>query len=88
MSADEEPEDDFSDDDDDEFDEDDYEEDGSDLFEVTREPRTICQLCGGAGFIASPVMAVIGGTPRTIDNGRPCPHCDGNRTFTGLIPPV
>jgi hypothetical protein len=83
MSEDEEEDDDYSDDEESEFD-----EDGSDLFEVTREPRTICQLCGGAGFVANPVLAIIGGTPRTIDNGRSCPHCDGNRTFTGLIPPL
>jgi hypothetical protein len=87
MSEDEEQEDDYSEDDDEGFEED-FEEDPSDLFEVTREVRTVCQLCGGAGFVANPVLAVIGGTPRTVDNGRSCPHCDGNRTFTGLIPPL
>jgi hypothetical protein len=58
------------------------------LFDVTEEPRTVCQLCGGAGVIADPKLAVIGGVPRTIDNGRQCPHCDGARTFTGMIAPL
>jgi hypothetical protein len=69
------------------FDEDDV-EDEDDLFGVTSEPRTICHLCGGAGFIANPTSAVIGGAPRTVDNGRECPHCVGARKFPGLIPPL
>ncbi|MBW4721083.1 hypothetical protein [Saccharothrix obliqua] len=71
-------------DDEDEFDED----EDDDLFGVTSEPRTICQLCGGAGFIAHPTAAVIGGVPRTVDNGRECPHCAGSRKFPGLVPPL
>lgn len=64
------------------------EEEEDDLFAVTPEPRTVCHLCGGAGFIASPTLAIIGGAPRTVDNGRECPHCQGSRTFNGLIPPL
>lgn len=79
-TGDEEPED-FADD----FD---NEEEEDDLFAITPEARTICHLCGGAGFIANPVLAIIGGTPRTIDNGRECWHCKGARTFVGMIPPV
>ncbi|GAA3876277.1 hypothetical protein GCM10022243_46480 [Saccharothrix violaceirubra] len=59
-----------------------------DLFGVTSDPRTICHLCGGAGFIANPTLAVIGGSPRSVDNGRECPHCLGARKFPGLVPPV
>ncbi|MFD1152142.1 hypothetical protein [Saccharothrix hoggarensis] len=88
------------DDDDDDFDpadgagfdedgfDDDDEEDEDDLFGVTSEPRTICHLCGGAGFIANPTSAVIGGQPRTVDNGRECPHCLGARKFPNLVPPL
>jgi hypothetical protein len=64
------------------------EEDEDDLFAVTPEPRTVCHLCGGAGFVASPTLAIIGGASRTVDNGRECPHCAGSRTFNGLIPPM
>lgn len=70
----------------DELDEDEDDEDG--LFTVTAEARTICHLCGGAGYLANPVAAVIGGVPRTIDNGRECPHCTGSKTFPGMIIPV
>ncbi|MBP2337951.1 hypothetical protein [Saccharothrix coeruleofusca] len=87
----EDDEDDFEPDDfepdDDEFDDED-DEDEDDLFGVTSEPRTICQLCGGAGFIAHPTMAVVGGVPRSVDNGRECPHCNGARKFPGLVPPL
>lgn len=83
-TGDEEPED-FSDDFDDEEAED---EDENDLFAVTPEPRTVCHLCGGAGFIADPKPAIIGGVPRTIDNGRECWHCNGARTFVGMVPPA
>ncbi len=72
----------------DEFVDDEDEEDEDDLFGVTSEPRTICQLCGGAGFVAHPTSAVIGGVPRTVDNGRECPHCHGARKFPGLVPPL
>ncbi|MFE9751595.1 hypothetical protein ACFYOT_42370 [Saccharothrix saharensis] len=82
-----EPEEDEEDFDEDGFDEDDV-ADEDDLFGVTSEPRTICHLCGGAGFIANPTSAVIGGVPRTVDNGRECPHCTGARKFPGLIPPL
>lgn len=81
----------MSEDDEDEFAEDDEfedEEDPDDLFAVTPEPRTVCHLCGGASYIAAPTLAIIGGAPRTVDNGRECPHCKGARTFNGLIPPV
>ncbi|MBB5804646.1 hypothetical protein F4560_004414 [Saccharothrix ecbatanensis] len=89
----EDDEDDFEpEEDDDEFDEDGFDEDDvedeDDLFGVTSEPRTICHLCGGAGFIANPTSAVIGGAPRTVDNGRECPHCKGARKFPGLVPPL
>ncbi|MCP2166748.1 hypothetical protein [Goodfellowiella coeruleoviolacea] len=57
-------------------------------FEVSEEAHTICHLCGGAGFIANPVQAVIGDVPRTIDNGRPCPACDQDGFLVGLVPPV
>ncbi|MEU5693825.1 hypothetical protein [Actinosynnema sp. NPDC020468] len=77
----------FEGEEDDEF-EDEEEEDEDDLFGVTSEPRTICHLCGGAGFIANPTLAVIGGAPRTVDNGRECPHCQAARKFPGLIPPL
>ncbi|WP_121008078.1 hypothetical protein [Saccharothrix australiensis] len=66
----------------------DEEEDEDDLFGVTSEPRTICHLCGGAGFVAHPTSAVIGGVPRSVDNGRECPHCRGARKFPGLVPPL
>ncbi|MFT7838848.1 hypothetical protein Q5530_22135 [Saccharothrix sp. BKS2] len=79
------PEDEFDPEVEDEFDE---EEDEDDLFGVTSDARTICQLCGGAGFIANPTSAVIGGAPRTVDNGRECPHCNGGRKFPGLVPPL
>ena len=72
----------------DEFDDEEDVEDEDDLFGVTSDARTICHLCGGAGFIANPTTAVIGGTPRTVDNGRECPHCNGARKFPGLVPPV
>ncbi|MEU4442854.1 hypothetical protein AB0K14_28175 [Actinosynnema sp. NPDC050801] len=89
---DDDEEDDFDpEEDEDGFDDDDAEdedEDEDDLFGVTSEPRTICHLCGGAGFIANPTSAVIGGAPRTVDNGRECPHCTGARKFPGLIPPL
>jgi len=84
----EDEDDDFEPEDDDFEDEEDDEEDEDDLFGVTSEPRTICQLCGGAGFVAHPTSAVIGGVPRTVDNGRECPHCQGARKFPGLIPPL
>lgn len=89
----EDDEDDFEpEEDEDEFDEDGFDEDDvedeDDLFGVTSEPRTICHLCGGAGFIANPTSAVIGGAPRTVDNGRECPHCNGARKFPGLVPPL
>ncbi|KOX18799.1 hypothetical protein ADK67_35240 [Saccharothrix sp. NRRL B-16348] len=85
---DDDDEDDFDpEEDEDGFDDDDV-EDEDDLFGVTSEPRTICHLCGGAGFIANPTSAVIGGAPRTVDNGRECPHCVGARKFPGLIPPL
>ncbi|MFI9010724.1 hypothetical protein ACIGNX_26155 [Actinosynnema sp. NPDC053489] len=74
--------------DEDVYDDDEDVEDEDDLFGVTSEPRTICHLCGGAGFIANPTSAVIGGVPRTVDNGRECPHCTGARKFPGLIPPL
>ncbi|WP_188316858.1 hypothetical protein [Solihabitans fulvus] len=67
---------------------DDEEEDDGNGFEVTREPRTVCHLCGGAGFIADPKLAVIAGMPRTIDNGRECPHCNGAQSFSGMVPPM
>lgn len=73
--------------DEDGFDDDDL-EDEDDLFGVTSDARTICHLCGGAGFIANPTSAVIGGAPRTVDNGRECPHCNGARKFPGLVPPL
>ncbi|QFZ22237.1 hypothetical protein [Saccharothrix syringae] len=79
-------EDDFDPEDEDDFDEEDDEDD--DLFGVTSDARTICHLCGGAGFIANPTAAVIGGVPRTVDNGRECPHCNGARKFPGLVPPL
>ncbi|KJK45042.1 hypothetical protein UK23_27560 [Lentzea aerocolonigenes] len=81
----------MSEDDEDEFAEDDDfedEEDADDLFAVTPEPRTVCHLCGGASYIAAPTLAIIGGAPRTVDNGRECPHCSGARTFNGLVPPL
>ncbi|XVV01650.1 hypothetical protein ACQPW3_30245 [Actinosynnema sp. CA-248983] len=69
--------------------EDDFEEeDEDDLFGVTSDARTICHLCGGAGFVAHPTSAVIGGVPRTVDNGRECPHCHAARKFPGLVPPL
>ncbi|MCG8921989.1 hypothetical protein V1227_38690 [Lentzea sp. DG1S-22] len=81
----------MSEDDEDEFAEDDdfeEEEDPDDLFAVTPEPRTVCHLCGGASYIAAPTLAIISGASRTVDNGRECPHCNGARTFTGLVPPL
>ncbi|KAA2261245.1 hypothetical protein F0L68_17415 [Solihabitans fulvus] len=57
-------------------------------FEVSEDLHTVCHLCGGAGFIANPVLAVIGGAPRTIDNGRPCPACDQVGHLPGLVPPA
>ena len=80
------PEDEFDPEDDD-F-EDEEEEDEDDLFGVTSDARTICHLCGGAGFVAHPTSAVIGGVPRTVDNGRECPHCHAARKFPGLVPPL
>ncbi|MQA11179.1 MAG: hypothetical protein GEU98_21995 [Pseudonocardiaceae bacterium] len=50
--------------------------------------HTVCPLCGGAGVVSDPKYAVIAGTARTIDNGRPCRGCEGNGYRSGLIPPV
>ncbi|MEJ2855854.1 MULTISPECIES: hypothetical protein [unclassified Saccharothrix] len=80
------PEDEYDPEDDD-F-EDEEEDDEDDLFGVTSDARTICHLCGGAGFVAHPTSAVIGGVPRTVDNGRECPHCHAARKFPGLVPPL
>ncbi|WP_309115330.1 hypothetical protein [Saccharothrix sp.] len=80
------PEDDDFDPEEDDFE--DEEEDEDDLFGVTSDARTICHLCGGAGFVAHPTSAVIGGVPRTVDNGRECPHCHAARKFPGLVPPL
>ncbi|WP_189227708.1 hypothetical protein [Saccharothrix coeruleofusca] len=70
---------------------DEYEEDdfgGGGLFAVAAEPRTICPLCGGIGFIANHVFAAVRGAPGTVDNGRQCPHCRGARSFPGMVIPV
>ncbi|MGW5053167.1 hypothetical protein [Actinokineospora sp. NPDC004072] len=55
---------------------------------VPSELQTICPLCGGSGMVADPKLAIIGGVPRTVDNGRPCPTCRKDGHFPGLIPPV
>ncbi|MDQ2587744.1 hypothetical protein [Saccharothrix yanglingensis] len=88
MDAHDGEEDDFEPEEPDEFDDEEDVENEDDLFGVTSDARTICHLCGGAGFIANPTAAVISGTPRTVDNGRECPHCNGARKFPGLVPPV
>jgi hypothetical protein len=56
--------------------------------EVPEEVHTVCHLCGGAGMIADPKMAIIGGVPRTVDNGRECWSCNGIGHFAGIVPPV
>jgi hypothetical protein len=65
----------------------DEDEDDSEL-EVPEEVHTVCQYCGGGGMIADPKLAIIAGSPRTVDNGRPCPHCETVGHFPGIIPPV
>ncbi|PWW64226.1 hypothetical protein DFQ13_103195 [Actinokineospora spheciospongiae] len=62
-------------------------ETGDDV-EVPSETHTVCVLCGGGGLIADPKLAIIGGVPRTVDNGRPCPHCQTVGHFPGIVPPV
>lgn len=66
---------------------DDEDEEGAEL-EVPDEIHTVCHLCGGAGMIADPKLAVIGGVPRAMDNGRPCPACATVGHFAGILPPV
>ncbi|WP_253888974.1 hypothetical protein [Actinokineospora diospyrosa] len=67
------------DDDEDEF------EDGQD---VPDEVHTVCHLCGGGGLIADPKFAVVGGVAKTLDNGRPCLHCDTEGRFPGIVLPL
>lgn len=55
---------------------------------VPAEVQTICPLCGGSGMISDAKLAIIGGVPRTIDHGRPCPTCGKEGHFPGVIPPV
>ncbi|MBM7770015.1 hypothetical protein JOD54_000219 [Actinokineospora baliensis] len=62
--------------------------DDEDDDDLPAQVQTICHYCGGGGMIADPKHAVIGGAPRTLDNGRPCPHCATDGHFTGIVPPV
>lgn len=50
--------------------------------------QTICHRCGGSGSLADPLLAVIGGVPRLVDNGIPCKMCDKEGHFSGIHPPV
>jgi hypothetical protein len=56
--------------------------------EVPEEVHTVCHLCGGAGLVADPKFAVVGGAARTIDNGRQCPECESAGHFAGIVPPL
>ncbi|WP_018686633.1 hypothetical protein [Actinokineospora enzanensis] len=56
--------------------------------DVPPEVHTVCPLCGGGGMIADPKQAIIGGEPRTVDNGRACGHCATDGHFPGIVPPV
>ena len=39
-------------------------------------------------MIADPKFAIVGGVPRSVDNGRQCPECDNEGHFAGIIPPL
>ena len=54
---------------------------------VPPQVQTICPQCGGSGAISDAKLAIIGGVPRLIDNGRPCPVCEDGR-LPGIVPPV
>ncbi|GLZ38463.1 hypothetical protein [Actinokineospora sp. NBRC 105648] len=56
--------------------------------DVPGQLQTICPYCGGGGMVADPKHAIIGDSPRTIDNGRSCPHCKTVGHFPDIIPPV
>ncbi|TDP91085.1 hypothetical protein [Labedaea rhizosphaerae] len=56
--------------------------------EVPEEIHTVCHLCGGAGMVADPKFAVVGGVARTVDNGRQCPECESVGHFPGIVPPL
>jgi hypothetical protein len=56
--------------------------------ELANEVRSVCPYCGGVGRVADPKLAIIGGVPRTIDNGRPCRGCHGVGYLAGLLPPM
>ncbi|WP_018680658.1 hypothetical protein [Actinokineospora enzanensis] len=66
----------------------DDEQDESDSSSVPDEVHTICFLCGGGGAIADAKLAVVGGQPRTVDNGRPCALCATEGNLAGIVPPV
>ncbi len=55
---------------------------------VPHKVQTVCHYCGGGGMVADPKLAIVGGVPRTIDNGRPCEVCDTEGHFAGIVPPV
>ncbi|WP_156758702.1 hypothetical protein [Actinokineospora pegani] len=55
---------------------------------VSDQVHTLCHSCGGAGMVADPKPAVIGGQARAVDSGRPCPHCGTTGQFPGIVPPV
>lgn len=79
-----------TDDDTDPDDRDDYDglDDDETEVEVPEEVHTVCHLCGGAGMIADPKFAMVGGVARSVDNGRQCPECENVGHFPGIIPPV
>jgi hypothetical protein len=68
--------------------EDDEEELGDEEAAESDQLHTVCHLCGGVGSLANPVLAVIGGVPRTVDARRPCPLCGDSGALPGLVPPV
>ncbi len=63
-------------------------DDGDEDGDVPGRVQTICHYCGGGGMVADPKLALIGGAPRTVDNGRPCDHCGTDDHFPGILPPV
>ncbi|MGQ0841854.1 hypothetical protein [Actinokineospora sp.] len=70
-------------DDDEADDEDEESEEG-----IPHQVQTVCHYCGGGGMIADPKLAIVGGIPRTVDNGRPCHVCATVGHFPGIVPPV
>ncbi|PPK69849.1 hypothetical protein V5P93_006511 [Actinokineospora auranticolor] len=66
----------------------DDEDEEDELDEVPGRLQTICPYCGGGGMVADPKLTIVGGSPRTVDNGRSCGHCKTVGHFPGIVPPL